>query len=131
MKRTGFVLTLFAVAPFLVVSTVHRGFAQDRTVTEERRITTHRESTTVTTPIPVPSTAGMVVEQPPPLPREETMPTPPSPTQVWVPGHWTWNNGWQWQAGHFEQPPERTAAWVPGQWIQQGQNWVWQPGRWQ
>jgi len=56
---------------------------------------------------------------------------PPSSASVWVPGYWTWNNGWQWITGHWELPPQRMSTWVPGQWMPQGQNWVWLPGHWQ
>jgi len=39
----------------------------------------------------------ITVRQPPPPPREEIRVSPPSQSQVWVPGYWTWgNNEWVW-----------------------------------
>ena len=82
------------------------------------------------TPPPSPATDVVMTQPPPPL-REEAMGTAPSVTYVWVPGYWTWNNGWVWTSGHWEVPPRNSVVWVPGQWIQTSRGWTWQPGRWQ
>ena len=122
MKRTGLTLTLLVAAPFLVATTVQPAFAQ-RTITEEKKTTTVTPSGTTTE-------TEIVVKQAPPAPREEAMPAPPSPAQTWVPGYWTWNNNWEWHAGHFEQPPQPSMRWEPGHWTQRGDEWVWRPGHW-
>jgi hypothetical protein len=128
MRRTGFMLTLLASAVLSVVPpTVEQLMAQttrERVITEEKVIT-HQSTSQPSIP------PGFTVTEPPPPLREDLRATQPSPTAVWVPGYWTWNNGWQWTAGHWEQPPQQRTAWVPGQWVQQGPNWVWRPGYWQ
>jgi len=73
----------------------------------------------------------LIAQQPPPPLRQEAMTMPPSSVYVWVPGYWTWNNGWQWTAGHWELPPQRMTTWVPGEWMARGQYWIWRPGHWQ
>jgi hypothetical protein len=77
------------------------------------------------------TTREITVTQAPPAPRQEIMTMAPSPTHVWVPGYWTWSNGWQWVDGHWELPPQRMTVWVPGQWVPHGSSWVWRPGHWQ
>jgi hypothetical protein len=96
---------------------------------EQREVVT-RDTTIVREREPGPPPAEMTVPQPPPPPREEVVGVPPTSGQVWVPGSWTWNNGWVWTPGHWESPPPRTTAWIPGQWVQRGQGWVWHPGQW-
>jgi hypothetical protein len=81
--------------------------------------------------VPRSSTSEVVVRQPPPPLREETRSIAPGAGYVWIPGHWTWNNGWVWQPGHWELPPERTTGWVAGRWVQTERGWVWESGRWQ
>ena len=143
MGRTWCLLVLLASTPWLVVSAFTDVQAappeqrmaqssQERLITQERGTTTHQELTAQSLPAPSRlSITQSVVPQPPPLPREETIPLAPLPSSVWVPGYWSWNNGWQWVAGHWAQSPLGTTTWVPGQWMPQGQNWACLPGRWQ
>ncbi len=114
MRRIWCLLALLVSTPLLVVA----AFTQERTAQS----------------LPAPTRLSItqsIASQPPPLPREETIPLAPLPSSIWVPGYWSWNNGWQWVAGHWAQPPQGTTTWVPGQWRPQGQNWVWLPGHWQ
>src|SRR5436190_23660117 len=106
MKRTGLTLTLLVAAPLLVATTVQPVFAQG-TVTEEKK-------STIATPLGTVSKTEVVVKQAPPPLREEVRPAPPSPSQTWVSGYWTWNNNWEWHAGRFEQPPQPNMSWEPG-----------------
>jgi hypothetical protein len=130
MRRTWCLLALLASTPWLVVSASTD--VQAAPPEQRRGIATPQELTAQS--IPAPSQLSIkqsVVPQPPPLPQQETIPLAPLPSSAWVPGYWSWNNGWQWVAGHWAQPPPGTTTWVPGQWTPQGQNWVWLPGRWQ
>jgi len=113
---------LCIVAVSLIAATMfHAGEAVAQSVTtREKTITIERA--------PAPE---MTVPQPPPPPRAEVQLPPPAPTSIWVPGYWTWNNGWVWVQGRWEQPPEHRVTWVPGQWVQQGNAWVWRPGYWE
>lgn len=152
MKRTGILLTLLASMTLVLIVACGGKYAEPPV---------QRETTVVPAPPPpasgqvvsretvttevvrdrtrpaemargISETAhGLVVQQPPPPLHQEAMTMPPSSAYVWVSGYWTWNNGWQWVAGHWELPPQRTTTWVPGQWVPQGQHWVWRPGHWQ
>jgi hypothetical protein len=93
--------------------------------------TVTRETTIIREPTPSLSPAEVIVRQAPPPPREELRGAPPSPVAAWIPGSWSWNNGWVWTPGRWEMPPQRATAWVPGQWEPRGQDWVWRPGHWQ
>jgi hypothetical protein len=67
----------------------------------------------------------------PPRPRFERRPRMAPRGQVWVAGHWTWNNNqWAWNAGHFEAPPRPRARWMAPQVFRRGGNWQVMPGRW-
>jgi len=139
MRRIAVALTLVASTTLLIVSayTVATAtpplgdvVAQSSTITREKVIT---KETTIT---PGPGAPGpgaeVIVRQAPPPPRDDVRPPPPAPSQVWVPGYWTWgNNEWVWVFGRWQQPPERMATWVPGQWTQRGDEWVWRGGHWQ
>jgi len=74
---------------------------------------------------------AMQVPMPPPRPRFERRPRMAPQGQVWVAGHWTWNNNqWAWNAGHFEAPPRPRARWVAPQVVRRGRTWQVMPGRW-
>lgn len=128
MRRTGCIVPFLACAFLLVVSSMTEPLlaqtTRERVIIEEKVTTTHQSTTQ--TPLPSP---GFTVTEPPPPPRQETITT--APAQVWVPGFWTWQNGWQWVAGSWEQPPQQMTTWVSGQWVQQGPNWAWCPEHWQ
>ena len=129
MKRTEILLTLLASTTLVLV--VACGGKQEASPTLPERALPSSQPAVSPAPPPLVVTRTVVVTQPPPLPLQETMTIPPSSVSVWVPGYWSWNNGWQWVAGHWELPPQRMSAWVPGQWMSQGQDWVWLPGHWQ
>lgn len=140
MRPTWCILALLASAPCPIVSAFTAAppeqrmaqSTQERMIVRERGATTHQELTAQSLSAPTGlSITASVVSQPPPPPREETIPLAPLLSSVWVPGYWAWNNAWQWVAGHWAQPPGGTATWVPGQWVPQGQNWLWRPGHWQ
>src|SRR5262245_42721015 len=143
MRRTWCILTLLASTPFLAVAVCtlvqaappEQRMAQaapERVITQERGSTVHQELMAQSLPAPTRlSVTQSVVPQPPPPPREETIPLSPLLSSVWVPGYWAWNSGWQWVTGHWAQPPYGATTWVPGQWVSQDQTWVWRPGRWQ
>jgi hypothetical protein len=95
------------------------------------RVITTTEKEVIRPGGPSVTTREVVVSQAPPPLRQEVLTMAPSPAHLWVPGYWTWNNGWQWVSGRWEQPPQQRTTWMPGQWVQQGPNWVWHPGHWQ
>lgn len=139
MRRIGFIGTLLAAAPLLMVSAStdvqaapsEQRFAQaaqERVITTQEKVTVRHEATSQG--VPAPPMREIIVQQAPPPPRQETIVEAPSPSHVWVPGYWTWNNDWQWTPGYFTTPPQRMTVWVPGQWLEQGPNWVWRPGHW-
>jgi hypothetical protein len=75
----------------------------------------------------------VVVAQPPPAIRVETVPPPPGDPNVyiWQPGHWRWEgNAYVWHRGHYEKRPSRTAVWVQPEWVARGGQWVFKPGHW-
>ena len=74
--------------------------------------------------------AVIVVAQTPPPPRYEIMVVSPGPRHAWVPGHWSWNNGWNWVSGRWVHPPHRHARWVPGYWGRHRSGYVWFRGYW-
>ncbi len=81
-------------------------------------------------PAPEPAKEAPILE-PPPLPQVEIVGPAPSRNHVWQPGHWVWNDGWQWISGHWTEAPERDAAWIPGRWVNRdGAGWVWTEGHW-
>ena len=56
----------------------------------------------------------------PPSPQAEVVIVRPSPSHVWIAGHWVW------------QPARRAYAWTPGRWVvPAGPRHVWVPGHWQ
>lgn len=117
--------TLLLVSAY-TIATVTLPLRDVAAQTTQTTVTTH-EAIIVREGRPIPE---ITVRQPPPPPREEPRLAPP-PSQIWVPGYWTWNNDWVWVEGRVERPPERMATWVPGQWTQRGDAWVWRAGHWE
>ncbi|MDB5732362.1 MAG: hypothetical protein JWQ03_2257 [Variovorax sp.] len=70
-----------------------------------------------------------LVEVAPPAPRYERVPMA-QPGQVWVPGHWRWNDrGYAWSPGYRETArPDREYA--PGRWVRAEGGWRWLEGDW-
>lgn len=78
--------------------------------------------------------AGMVgcaeeIKTPPPPPKVEDLGKPPYPG-IWIPGHWAWYGGYEWEPGHFAAMPYRHAIWVPGYWENTPKGWMWNDGHW-
>lgn len=62
---------------------------------------------------------------------EAQLTPPPSPSYVWMSGHWNSVSGqWTWVAAHWELPSARNALWIGGHWASQGGSWVWINGAW-
>lgn len=71
---------------------------------------------------------GVVHVEPPP-PRFERRPGPRN-GQVWVPGHWHWNQRtYVWRAGYW-QASRRDFAFAPGEWVRVDDGWRWREGNW-
>ena len=67
----------------------------------------------------------------PPPERVEVVAAAPTPTDVWVQGHWHWNGAaYVWIPGHWAGRPSPNAVWVAGHWRHARGGWVWIPGHW-
>ena len=53
----------------------------------------------------------------PPPPPPEIIIVAPSPTHVWMPGYWNWQNRWIWIPGQWAQRPRPNAEWMEHQWL--------------
>jgi len=83
-------------------------------------------------PVEVQQPGALVIVPPPPAPRLEAQPAPPSESAVWDPGHWRWDgHDYAWVAGHYQERPSPEARWRPDGWIERNGAWVWQPGHWE
>jgi len=122
MQYTAVSCALLALAVLVLISACSR----EQVVVERDTRRETRPPTPAVSPTPEVS-----VRQPPPPPRAEVRPPQPSPTHVWIPGYWIWDNGWVWIQGRWERPPERAVTWVPGQWVQRSGVWVWRSGYWE
>ncbi len=72
---------------------------------------------------------GLVSIAPPP-PRFEAAPGP-RPGQIWIPGHWQWNErAYAWRPGYW-QAARPDYAYAPGRWVQVDGGWRWMEGGWQ
>lgn len=66
-----------------------------------------------------------------PPPQQEVITEAPSPSYVWVSGHWDRTpDDWKWNPGQWVQPPFSNAYWVPGYWQHQGGQFVWEDAHW-
>ncbi len=73
----------------------------------------------------------MVVDEAPPIERVEIVPERPSDTDVWISGHWKWENPhWVWVDGFWTAPPSLHVHWENGYWVFRDNHWQWTPGRW-
>lgn len=78
------------------------------------------------------ASAEVIAPGPPPAPRYEATPPPPTGVVVWEPGHWNWNGrDWEWAPGQYVARAQPDAQWIPGHWAQRaGSGWVWVPDHW-
>ncbi len=71
------------------------------------------------------------VSRRPPKAKREVAPPRPHHDDVWVPGHWTWENrAYRWAGGGWVQPPEGYHAWVSGRWAHEKRGWHYVDGHW-
>jgi len=70
-----------------------------------------------------------LIQVAPPAPRYEPMPGPRA-GQIWVPGHWQWNErAYVWRSGYW-QAARPDYAYAPGRWVQADGGWRWMEGNW-
>lgn len=81
------------------------------------------------TVVETPTSAEVEVASDPPPERVEVVAVAPSPEHVFIRGHWRWERGWVWEAGHWEV---RRAGheFVVGHWARRPRGWLWVPGHW-
>ena len=121
-------MTRLLVAAGAVLLFTAPAFAQTSTTIIEKK-TTITETPAPSAGSTVPTT--IIAPTPPPAPRFEPLPPPPSPRVVWVPGHWSWERDqYAWVGGKYMEPPREQAAWVAGRWVEQPNGWRWVEGRW-
>ena len=77
-----------------------------------------------------PAGSAVVVDQPPPLPVEESMTVSPGAGFVWVPGAWSWRSQWVWDQGHWAHPPQAGAIWIAPRYEERGAKHVFIAGGW-
>lgn len=85
-------------------------------------------------PVYLEGQGSVVVEEAPPPPRIEVVPSPPGPESFWVPGRWAWRVGvkrYAWVPGHYRviRHPHHS-SWVPGHWQHGPRGWFWIQGHW-
>jgi hypothetical protein len=74
---------------------------------------------------------GVRVTIAPPAPRVEVRPVAPSPSHVWIGGHWAWRGGAHvWVGGHYALPPGAGYRWEQARWVNQGGAWTFYEGHW-
>jgi hypothetical protein len=77
-----------------------------------------------------PPTAPVVVDTPPPAPRQEKRPVMTAPGLVWVPGHWVpTKTEWQWVSGEWGVPATPISVWIEPKYDAKTKQW--RPGYWQ
>lgn len=102
----------------------------------ERRLRAHLAADTrvdvdLETPDQQGALAPVTAVPPPPPVSEESRPPAPSPTAVWVAGHYQWTGqSWSWLAGSWTIPPLEGAIWVAPVEISIGGRFVSRPGTW-
>lgn len=70
-----------------------------------------------------------LIQVAPPAPRYEPVPRPRS-GQVWVPGHWQWNDrAYAWRPGYYVAA-RPDYAYAPGGWVRADGGWRWREGNW-
>ena len=79
----------------------------------------------------LPDTA--VIKEPlQPAASQEIIDERPSPSHLWVAGHWRWQEGrYAWIAGRWEIPPRANVMWVEPRWEKRGNGVVLAGGYWQ
>lgn len=77
-------------------------------------------------------TIAAIASTPPPVVTQvEYYPPGTRPGFVWVNGRWVNNGGnWVWQPG-FWQPERQGYYWVQGAWVPQGNQYAWVEGHWE
>lgn len=87
-------------------------------------------STHVSVGVTIGRPAPIVITRPPPHRVPEARSLAPSPSYVWVEGHYSWQNQqWVWIPGAWVQPPQPAAVWVTPSWDASTQTWT--AGFWQ
>lgn len=75
--------------------------------------------------------SGEIITTPPPVAVVETVPAPPSPHYVWIPGHYIARGGvYTWRNGYYKPAPRYKKVWVPGSYTQTRRGYVYRRGHW-
>ena len=82
-------------------------------------------------PVYVEPTEAVAVEVAPPALRVEVIPARPSPSHVWIGGHWYWDGRRHvWMAGHYVIAPHGHTVWIAASWDHHGGKYHYVPGHW-
>jgi hypothetical protein len=79
---------------------------------------------------PVTVSGEVVVNSAPPPVVVEAQPESPGPDYIWIPGAWSWNNGWTWEKGHYDRPPATGQIWIAPQYEDRDGRHVYIRGEW-
>jgi hypothetical protein len=80
---------------------------------------------------PAPGAAIIIAPTAPPPLQAEVIIAAPSPSHVWLPGYWNWQNRWVWIPGQWALPPRPGMVWEGHRWIMHaGNRWQMHHGGW-
>lgn len=74
----------------------------------------------------------IIVSQPPPAPRPESVGARPFPHAEWISGYWGWGNGaYIWNPGRWVEPPAPHSDFIEPHWEARDNGYAFCPGFWQ
>jgi hypothetical protein len=63
--------------------------------------------------------------------RREIRPQRPSRDHLWIAGAWDWRgNDWAWEPGRWDRPAYHGAKWNKARYVREGSAWRYEPGHW-
>lgn len=78
-----------------------------------------------------PQRAYVIVREAPPQPYTEYRSSPPSPGYTWIDGYWHWNGQqYVWESGRWAAPPLERAVWIAPRYERAKDGYRYIPGHW-
>jgi hypothetical protein len=128
--RRGFEMKVRTLLLALTLGASFTGCARRVVVVKEQRPAPVRERVVVDEE-PEERPGDLECDEAPPPPQKEVIVIErrPSPSHVWIGGHWAWQGRWVWIGGHWHAG-RAGHHWVGGHWEAHGRRWVWVSGHW-